>query len=428
MTAQVAVMNTLGIALATDSAVSVGPYANKIYASKIYASTDKLFQLVERAPVAIMISGNADFLGVPWETVIKVYKNQLGHRTFDRLSEYADDFFGFIQSNTSMFPYPLRDEYVERLIVIFLNDLLGEIQNQLDEESNQSDKTKNKNVPTFIHKVVMERIADEKNSPKIKGFGPATIRDFQKKHDKPIVAGLKEIFKEYSLLPKTKRYLNAFVVEAISRTNFDSLESEIVFAGFGEGEYMPSLLSYEVEGVVGKRLRYVLSAETRSSKFQGWIDLFGQKDIMESFLHGINPGYRHHIEDVVEELIITVFEDFDNMFPDVRTKECQEARFASLVIKRLRETFARLDDTEEDNWIPIFNMVQSMPKDELSVTAETLVNLTKFRLRISDEQETVGGPIDVAVITKGDGFVWVKRKHYFPAELNLRRTTNHSTN
>ena len=150
MTAQVAVMNTLGIALATDSAVSVGPYANKIYASKIYASTDKLFQLVERAPVAIMISGNADFLGVPWETVIKVYKNQLGHRTFDRLSEYADDFFGFIQSNTSMFPYPLRDEYVERLIVIFLNDLLGEIQNQLDEESNQSDKTKNKNVPTFI--------------------------------------------------------------------------------------------------------------------------------------------------------------------------------------------------------------------------------------------------------------------------------------
>ena len=135
------------------------------------------------------------------------------------------------------------------------------------------------------------------------GYEFVTIRDFQKKHDKPIVAGLKEIFKEYSLLPKTKRYLNAFVVEAISRTNFDSLESEIVFAGFGEGEYMPSLLSYEVEGVVGKRLRYVLSAETRSSKFQGW-DLFGQKDIMESFLHGINPGYRH--QSGVEELIITV--------------------------------------------------------------------------------------------------------------------------
>ena len=36
------------------------------------------------------------------------------------------------------------------------------------------------------------------------------------------------------------------------------------------------------------------------------------------------------------------------------------------------------------------------------------------------DRETVGGPIDVAVITKGDGFVWVKRKHYFEAEYNPR--------
>jgi len=33
-------------------------------------------------------------------------------------------------------------------------------------------------------------------------------------------------------------------------------------------------------------------------------------------------------------------------------------------------------------------------------------------------EETVGGPIDVAVISKGDGFVWIKRKHYFRPELN----------
>lgn len=48
--------------------------------------------------------------------------------------------------------------------------------------------------------------------------------------------------------------------------------------------------------------------------------------------------------------------------------------------------------------------------------AESLVNLTKFRLRVSPERETVSGPIDVALISKGDGFVWLKRKHYFQAE------------
>jgi len=50
--------------------------------------------------------------------------------------------------------------------------------------------------------------------------------------------------------------------------------------------------------------------------------------------------------------------------------------------------------------------------------AESLVNLTSFKRRITAETETVGGPIDVAVISKGDGFVWIKRKHYFQKDLN----------
>jgi hypothetical protein len=51
--------------------------------------------------------------------------------------------------------------------------------------------------------------------------------------------------------------------------------------------------------------------------------------------------------------------------------------------------------------------------------AESLVQLTVFKLRMSiDSEETVGGPIDVALISRGDGFIWIKRKHYFVPELN----------
>jgi hypothetical protein len=44
-----------------------------------------------------------------------------------------------------------------------------------------------------------------------------------------------------------------------------------------------------------------------------------------------------------------------------------------------------------------------------------------------DQDETVGGPIDVAVISKGDGFVWIKRKHYFERDLNPHFFRNHGT-
>jgi len=32
----------------------------------------------------------------------------------------------------------------------------------------------------------------------------------------------------------------------------------------------------------------------------------------------------------------------------------------------------------------------------------------------------VVGPVDVAVISKGDGLIWIKRKHYFAPDLNHR--------
>jgi hypothetical protein len=40
--------------------------------------------------------------------------------------------------------------------------------------------------------------------------------------------------------------------------------------------------------------------------------------------------------------------------------------------------------------------------------------------KVTQPTQSVGGPIDVAVISKIDGFIWVKRKHYFRPELNPR--------
>jgi hypothetical protein len=57
--------------------------------------------------------------------------------------------------------------------------------------------------------------------------------------------------------------------------------------------------------------------------------------------------------------------------------------------------------------------------------AESLVNLTAFKRHISKESETVGGPTDVAIITKGDGFIWIKRKNYFDVNLNRHYLNNY---
>ena len=44
--------------------------------------------------------------------------------------------------------------------------------------------------------------------------------------------------------------------------------------------------------------------------------------------------------------------------------------------------------------------------------AESLVSLTYLQRHISSSEESVGGPVDVAVITKVNGFQWIKHKSW----------------
>ena len=107
MTCEVAVMNKRGIALAADSAVTLGN------GKKIYHTAEKLFSLSPGLPVAIMTFGAADMMNVPWEIVIKIYAQKLGNRRFDTLDQYAKDFLSFIEGATSLFPPEDQKSHVE---------------------------------------------------------------------------------------------------------------------------------------------------------------------------------------------------------------------------------------------------------------------------------------------------------------------------
>ena len=94
----------------------------------------------------------------------------------------------------------------------------------------------------------------------------------------------------------------------------------------------------------------------------------------------------------------------------------------------LKEFHNKLHEYQRERHIsPVIDAIAVLPKDLLAEVAESLVNLTSFKRRISmTSAETVGGPIDVAVISRGDGFVWIKRKHYFKPELNPQFMSQYS--
>ena len=63
--------------------------------------------------------------------------------------------------------------------------------------------------------------------------------------------------------------------------------------------------------------------------------------------------------------------------------------------------------------------VEAMPIHDAVDLARFLVQTTIGFVKFSvGRPKTVGGPIEIAAITKHEGFKWIERRHFFPAEHN----------
>lgn len=62
----------------------------------------------------------------------------------------------------------------------------------------------------------------------------------------------------------------------------------------------------------------------------------------------------------------------------------------------------------------------AMPVQDAIYLADFLVDTTKKYVRFSPGADIVGGETDLCVVTKHEGFKWVKRKHHFDAQINPR--------
>src|SRR4051794_24621961 len=100
MTAEIAILNKSAVALAVDSAVTTGTEGKE----KIFNSANKLFRLSKYHPIGVMIFGHVDFLGIPWETIIKLYRKKIKDKSFDTIRDCADDFASFVESGLQYDP------------------------------------------------------------------------------------------------------------------------------------------------------------------------------------------------------------------------------------------------------------------------------------------------------------------------------------
>lgn len=101
MTAEMVIMNKSAVAISADSAVTVSSQQGK----KIFTSANKIFPLSGNSSIAIMIYGSSELMGVPWETIIAMFRNSIQDKSITKVSEVVDHILKFLVKNENkLFP------------------------------------------------------------------------------------------------------------------------------------------------------------------------------------------------------------------------------------------------------------------------------------------------------------------------------------
>jgi hypothetical protein len=420
MTAEVVVMNKSAVALASDSAVTASP------TQKVFNSAEKLFMLIPGQPVGLLIYNYSEFMQLPWETIVKKYRIYSGNKSLGSLKEYAEDFIAYLSNPESelyseeqyKMTFGKITHYYMRQIAHYIIDT---VKKKIDDSGKKiSGKEISEIISYWIDKYFQEwNNSENQYSEKDTATIKRGIRKFQSILDEVRDA----VFGQVQLSEFEIEKLNNFCYSLFYKKKLSAFHTGLVIAGFGENELYPGCIEYVLENYFCGHLKYRMAQEAVvSPKNIGWIIPFAQKDIVYNFLNGIHPDF----EEKLDEELNNVFSR-DSVIGIINAlKGLTQKRKKSILdslekVKKIKQDTV-LEKVQADfktnHTDSILSTVSILPKDELAKMAESLVNITSFMRRVSMDVESVGGPIDVAVISKKDGFIWIKRKHYFDPFFN----------
>lgn len=427
MTAEVVLLNKRAVVMAADSAVTFTSWRGH----KVYNAGNKVFALSKRHPVGVMVYGNAEYMGMPWETIIKEYREGIGTRAFDTLEQHFAHLVEFLGGNDDLFGPDAQEDYVaQRAMQLFIgtrNAIRKRVDAYIETGASVDDAR--------VREIAGNEVREERKRWRRRNFAAGMDEAFEAQiltqYGPTIRDAQAAVFQKLPLTKGAKTGLLEMVGRALTRDHFSSATSGLVVAGFGAREYLPSVRAATVEGRVAGRLHHRVddhlchSIDRRGASAA--VVPFAQTDAVSAFIEGIDPRYSQDLT----KLVRGAFGDLtDFLLQHLVPDESLRQQFAGPVHAMTQAITADLQTTaaklRRERYVnPLLEVIEALPKDELASVAESLVSITSLKRKVSMDVESVGGPVDVAIISKGDGLVWVNRKHYFRPELNPQFAHNY---
>src|SRR5207248_1816779 len=141
-----------------------------------------------------------------WETIIKLYRNDLKTTGYDSLCEYAASFMAFLQSHMDLFPVEQQDRFFDRVV----GGLLKRLWEAIDKSNTRIYEKKGRRITDADLVATAEKhIVAFKDTvlglPPLNGLPPDFLARLQTKYANRIKEIRKEIFENYPFTPEMEQ-------------------------------------------------------------------------------------------------------------------------------------------------------------------------------------------------------------------------------
>ena len=418
MTAVVGIMNKRGVAIAADSAVTMVRHNER----KIANTANKMLRLSSAQPVSIMITGNATFLGTPWDVIIRRYRQKRGHLSLPTVEAVVNDFLAYIPTEKQVFDPGIQESYVYYIF----NQLFDQIEPEYPFDIETDDDDNITNLDEIVEEyqdqisMLLNRWNDGKIEPAFKDYSFERFLEytseiwniFVEKRINPFLCDYPEALFDYL----REDFLELAYIYLIHQCDLE--EALLVFSGFGADEEYPSLIAVRVNEGFDSHICYRIGKDDIvhiTDQNETAICPFAQTDIMDALLTGIHPSLKNEALER-NSVYLDNYRDqvSDYLYAnDEITDELEEA-INQVKSNDLSADFQSFEEQREldskQSWL---KALKNYDLQNMARLAENLVAITGFERHMTFQQEGVGGPIDLAVITKNDGFIWLNRKSWY---------------
>ena len=394
MTLIVWVGNKNALAFAADSVWSV---QHKTFI------VNKLFEVSNNDPVWVAIAWCSDFRNILNETIIKEFRKEIYNDRCDTLEEYVDLFLNYLK-NSEYISYWTEEDTIKSIIIWFHKILQGHIKdhiNQLYESDNFSNKSMEEqkeiimkswiNLVSEQLKLILQVLSSQKTRRKLEWLNKFSYNELKK-----LVNRDENLLSSMFCNPWTENYKLFLKIIKLSLWNDNFLRT----------------------------------SWTLYNKFKNCI--MYSKDELKTLDYWFIQPYAQW-EDVLTSIFWIWNQTATRIMDLVSNSLKKDKELNKLWKKKLfnieKIVIDSINNVRKESISPLITAVTLLSKAELWSVAERFVWIWSMKKRVNMWYETIWWPIDVAVVTKSDWFIWIKRKYYFDEKLNYnyfnKLCTNH---